>query len=64
MEQIIAILIVVFLIVSYILLYLLNHRTPIPKECEDIVISTSNCSSCKNSGCGVKTRVSKKGGNV
>ncbi len=63
MEQIIAIMLIAFLIISYIVLYMLNHRTPVPEGCEDILISTAKCSGCKNAGCGMKTRVSMKGGN-
>ncbi len=60
MEELVAILLVAFLIVAYIVLYMLNHRTPTP---EGVKVDVEKCSSCSNSGCGVKAKVVKKGGN-
>ncbi len=63
MEQIIAIVLIAFLVITYIVLYVLNHRTPLPEGCEDIMASAAKCSGCHNSACDMKTRVVEKGGN-
>ncbi len=62
MEQIIAIVLIAVLVITYIALHVLNHRTPIPEGCEDVMASAAKCSGCNNSGCGMKTRVMAKGG--
>ncbi len=60
MEQVIAIVLITSLVVAYIVLYVLNHRTPVPEGCEDIMASAAKCSGCSNSACGMKARVIEK----
>ncbi len=62
MENIIAILLIAFLVITYIVLYLLNRRTPVPEEYASLFKSSANCASCNNSGCGVKSRVIEEDG--
>ncbi|MBO5711592.1 MAG: hypothetical protein J6R47_02035 [Acholeplasmatales bacterium] len=46
--------VIVVLLGLYILLYLMNKKTPVPKGCEAIKISDENCSTCGNLDCSFK----------
>lgn len=48
MEQIIAILIMIVLIIGFIILWKVNHDTPIPEGAFD---SMPECSGCANKSC-------------
>ncbi len=61
MESLVGILLVVFLILTFVLLYVLNHRTPPPEGSENYMPSSEKCSSCSNSGCGLKHNYSSGG---
>ncbi|MBQ3253280.1 MAG: hypothetical protein IJA65_01885 [Acholeplasmatales bacterium] len=49
-----AILFIIALIAVFFITYVLNKKTPVPKGCEDILISDENCLSCGNTDCNVK----------
>lgn len=49
--SIIAICVVVALVIIFFVSYVLNKKTPIPKECEDIEINNEKCQGCKNISC-------------
>ena len=55
----IAILLIIALIVVFFVSYYFNKKTPVPKECEDLLISKENCSSCKNFNCELRNNDSK-----
>ena len=48
---IIAISILVFLLLVFVVSFVLYKRTPVPKGCENIKISEENCSACHNKDC-------------
>lgn len=48
---IIAISILVFLLLVFVVSFILYKRTPVPKGCENIKISEENCSACSNKDC-------------
>lgn len=56
MKYIIAISVVAALIFIYLLLYILNKKTPVPKGCEDIKDLESKCSSCTNDSCAFRKK--------
>lgn len=56
---IIAILSIIALIVVFFVSYYFNKKTPVPKECEDLLINKENCSSCKNYNCKLRQNNSK-----
>ena len=47
----IAIVVMVGLLATFIISFVLYRRTPVPKGCEDIKISEENCSSCTRTSC-------------
>jgi hypothetical protein len=51
---ILAIGVVLLLFVLYMVLYIMNKKTPVPKGCEHLQISDENCSSCTNTECSIK----------
>ena len=55
----IAILLIIALIVVFFVSYYFNKKTPVPKECEDLLISKENCSSCINFNCELRNNDSK-----
>jgi len=48
---IIAISIILILIILFLVSYVLNKKTPIPKGCENIIVNEENCSGCNNTLC-------------
>ena len=48
---ILAIVILVALLATFIVTFVLYKRTPVPKGCESIKINEENCSSCGNREC-------------
>ncbi len=48
---IIAIAIILILIILFLVSYVLNKKTPVPKGCENIKVSEENCSGCNNTLC-------------
>ena len=48
---IIAILILVGLLVTFIVSFILYRRTPVPKGCEELQMSEEKCSSCGHEEC-------------
>ena len=48
---IIAILILVVLLGTFIVTFIVYRKTPVPKGCENIKISEENCSSCGHKEC-------------
>lgn len=59
-EQIIAVIALVLLVIVFVGTYALNKKTPVPDACKDILLSFEKCSSCSNSGCGMKDRIVKE----
>ena len=51
---ILAIGVVLLLFALYMILYMMNKKTPVPEVCEHLQISDENCSSCKNTECSIK----------
>ena len=47
------------LLIIFIVSFILNKKTPVPKGCENIQISDENCAACNNKGCALR----KEGGN-
>lgn len=60
-KEIIGIVIIILLMLGFILLFVLNRKTPIPKGCEDIEEKIkSQCSICSNELCEYKKRSEQK----
>lgn len=53
----VAIIVIVILLSLYIVFYLMNKKTPVPKGCENLKISDENCSSCTNMDCSFHKKV-------
>lgn len=51
-----AITLIALLVVLFIVSYVLNHRTPVPKGCEQIKISEEFCLNCSNEDCSIKDK--------
>lgn len=58
---IIAILLIISLLVLFFVSYYFNKKTPIPKECQDILLNEENCAACKNFECELRkeTKINK-----
>ena len=54
---IIGIIILILLIALYIISYILNKKTPVPKGCENIKIDEETCKSCNNAMCKIKEKI-------
>ena len=52
-----AITIIVLLVVLFIVSYVLNKRTPVPKGCEQIKISEEFCLNCTNTECKIHEKL-------
>ncbi|MDE5714637.1 MAG: hypothetical protein K2I42_00720 [Anaeroplasmataceae bacterium] len=52
-----AIAIIVLLVVLFIVTYILNKRTPVPKGCEQIKISEEFCLNCTNTDCKIHEKL-------
>ena len=50
----IAILTLVILLIIFIVSFVLYKKTPVPKGCENLLISEENCSSCENKACSLR----------
>ncbi len=61
METLIGVLLCIFLVLIFVLLYVLNHRTPPPEGSENYMPSSEKCSSCSNAGCGLKYKNTRGG---
>ena len=48
--------IVVVLIVIFMVTYVLYHKTPVPKGCENIKLDEETCKACHNTECQFKAR--------
>lgn len=48
---IISIVVIIILLVIFVISFVINKKTPIPKECEDITISNEKCVKCPNQEC-------------
>ena len=53
-DLILAIGVLVLLFALYMLLHIMNKKTPVPKGCEHLHISYDNCGSCTNINCSFK----------
>ncbi len=49
-----AIAILLVLLIVFIVSFILNKKTPVPKGCENIQISDENCAACQNSECALR----------
>ncbi|MBD5390520.1 hypothetical protein HDR67_00725 [bacterium] len=52
-----AITILVLLVVLFVVSYVLNKRTPVPKGCEQIKISDEFCLNCTNTECKIHEKL-------
>ena len=52
-----AITIIILLVVLFIVSYVLNKKTPVPKGCEDMKISDEFCLECTNTECKIHERL-------
>ena len=50
---IIAILLIALIAVIFIVTFIINRRTPVPKGCEHLKIEESNCLACSNTDCSI-----------
>lgn len=50
---IIAIALIALIAVIFIVTFIINRRTPVPKGCEHLKIEESNCLACSNTDCGI-----------
>ena len=57
---IIAISILVALLVIFVVSFVLYRRTPVPKGCEDMVMSEEKCSSCGHKECSFYKKENKE----
>ena len=48
---IIAIVILLALLATFIISFVIYRRTPVPKGCENLEINEENCAGCKHSEC-------------
>ena len=55
-ELIIAICVIALLVIVFFTSYILNKKTPIPKECQDLKIEASKCATCKNELCSLRKK--------
>ena len=55
---VLAISIILALLIIFIVSFILNKKTPVPKGCENIQISDENCAACNNKECTLR----KEGG--
>lgn len=54
---VLAIIIIAFFVILFIVSFVINRRTPKPKGCEDIMISEENCSGCQIESCAIKQKL-------
>ncbi|MDE7264158.1 MAG: hypothetical protein K2N64_05815 [Anaeroplasmataceae bacterium] len=55
-----AITILVLLVILFVVSYVLNKRTPVPKGCEQIKISDEFCLNCTNTDCKIHEKLDLK----
>lgn len=60
---IIAIAVVILLVALFFISYVLNKKTPIPKECVEMLENTDACVGCKNIACSHFKAKEETGGN-
>ena len=58
-ELVIAIVVIAMLIGLFFVSYILNKKTPMPKECEDLKIDASKCATCQNELCSLRKKEEK-----
>lgn len=59
-ELIIGIALIAFLVVLFIVTYVLNKKTPVPKGCENIRLENDVCLACNKSDCHIKEELLSK----
>lgn len=57
---IIGIAIILVLVILFVISYILNKKTPVPKGCENLLIDEEKCSSCTNELCKLRPKNSLK----
>ena len=57
---IIGIAIILVLVILFVISYVLNKKTPVPKGCENLLIDEEKCSSCINELCKLRPKNSLK----
>lgn len=55
-ELIIAIVVIALLIGVFFVSYILNKKTPVPKECIELKIEASKCAACANTTCTLRKK--------
>lgn len=48
---IIAIIVIVTLLAIFVISFVVNKKTPVPKGCEDLKVSDEKCQACNNTSC-------------
>ena len=49
-----AIILIVALAATFIISYVLNKKTPVPKGCENLLRDEEMCANCSNTNCKIK----------
>lgn len=57
---IIAIIVIVALLAVFVISFVVNKKTPVPKGCEDLKVSDEKCQSCSNTSCRYHTEPETK----
>ena len=51
---ILAIAIILALLIVFVVSFILYKKTPVPKGCENLLISEENCAACQNKACALR----------
>ena len=51
---VLAILILLALLIVFVVSFVLYKKTPVPKGCENLLISEENCAACQNKECALR----------
>ena len=57
---IIAIIIILALVATFIITFVINRKTPVPEGCENIKITEEGCANCQVEECAVKVKLDIK----
>ena len=57
---ILSITVLVALLIIFVVSFLLYKKTPVPKGCENLEISESNCAACNNKECSLRKKEGDK----
>lgn len=57
---ILAISVILALLIVFVVSFILYKKTPVPKGCENLLISEENCAACQNKDCALRKEGEKK----